>query len=167
MNYQVFYNETGSHQIAFKDDKIFVNGKETNVDLVKIADERFHILHQNKSFNLKVEDIDWASKVFTITVNDTVYHLKLEDELDTLMRQMGMSLGAGDEMGDVKAPMPGLVLSILVSEGQEVQKGESLLILEAMKMENVIKATGKGTVKAIKVKQKDAVEKNQVMIEML
>jgi biotin carboxyl carrier protein len=62
--------------------------------------------------------------------------------------------------------MPGLVISILVEEGQEVQKGDSLLILEAMKMENVIKAAGKGVVKSIKVQQKNAVEKNQILIEM-
>lgn len=166
MNYHVFYNENGSHEIDVKDGKILINGKDSNVDLVKIADERYHILDNQHSYSLKVVNIDWESKIFTIQVNDNIYTLKLEDELDTLLRKMGMSMAGSDTLEDVKAPMPGLVLSVLVEVGQEVQKGDSLLILEAMKMENVIKAAGKGVVKAIKVNQKDAVEKNQVLIEM-
>jgi len=69
-------------------------------------------------------------------------------------------------MDNVKAPMPGLVLDILVEPGQSVQKGDNLLILEAMKMENIIKASGSGVVKNIPVHKKDAVEKNQLLIEM-
>ncbi|HNM32873.1 MAG TPA: biotin/lipoyl-binding protein, partial [Chitinophagales bacterium] len=65
-----------------------------------------------------------------------------------------------------KAPMPGLVLDILVEAGQAVNKGDNLIILEAMKMENIIKASGSGTVKSIHVQKKDAVEKNQLLIEM-
>jgi biotin carboxyl carrier protein len=63
--------------------------------------------------------------------------------------------------------MPGLVLKILAEPGQAVNKGDSLIILEAMKMENVIKATGPGTVKAICVNEKDTVDKNQLLIEMI
>lgn len=166
MNYHVFYNENGSHEIDVKDGKIFINGNESNVDLVKIADEKYHLLDHQRSYSLKVVNIDWENKIFTIQVNDNIYTLKLEDELDTLLRKMGMSAAGNDIVEDVKAPMPGLVISILVEEGQEVQKGDSLLILEAMKMENVIKAAGKGVVKSIKVQQKNAVEKNQILIEM-
>ena len=67
---------------------------------------------------------------------------------------------------DVKAPMPGLVLGVSVEIGQEVQKGDGLLILEAMKMENVIKSVGEGIVKAIHIEQGKAVEKGQLLIEM-
>jgi biotin carboxyl carrier protein len=62
--------------------------------------------------------------------------------------------------------MPGLVLNVFVEVGQEVQKGDNLLVLEAMKMENIIKATGTGKVKNIVVNQKQAVDKNQLLIEM-
>ena len=62
--------------------------------------------------------------------------------------------------------MPGLVLNILVSPGQMVQKGDPLLILEAMKMENVLKAAGEGQVKAVKVQQGMAVDKGQLLLEM-
>jgi biotin carboxyl carrier protein len=61
--------------------------------------------------------------------------------------------------------MPGLVLSVLVSAGQEVKKGDKLLVLEAMKMENIIKAGGDGVVAQIMVNQGQAVDKNQTLIE--
>jgi biotin carboxyl carrier protein len=60
--------------------------------------------------------------------------------------------------------MPGLVLKIFVNEGMEVAKGENLFVLEAMKMENIIKAPADVTVKTIKIKPGDKVEKNQVLI---
>jgi biotin carboxyl carrier protein len=62
--------------------------------------------------------------------------------------------------------MPGLVLNILVEAGQEVSKGDALLILEAMKMENVIKASGDGKVRSVKVKKGDAVDKGLLLVEM-
>ncbi|MCL4155747.1 UNVERIFIED_CONTAM: hypothetical protein GTU68_052685 [Idotea baltica] len=61
--------------------------------------------------------------------------------------------------------MPGLVLNIRVSPGDEVAEGDTLLVLEAMKMENVIKAVGNGTVKEIKVGHGDKVDKGQILIQ--
>lgn len=62
--------------------------------------------------------------------------------------------------------MPGLVLKLIVTEGEEIKKGDSVLILEAMKMENIIKAPVDGRIKSIRVKVKEAVEKNQVLLEL-
>jgi biotin carboxyl carrier protein len=61
--------------------------------------------------------------------------------------------------------MPGLIIDLKVNQGDIVKAGDTLLILEAMKMENIIKSTGEGTVKNVKVKKGDSVEKNQVLIE--
>ena len=69
------------------------------------------------------------------------------------------------KVNDLKAPMPGLIVDIKVKVGDTVKKGDIILILEAMKMENVLKATGEGIIKAIKIAPKQNVEKNQVMIE--
>jgi biotin carboxyl carrier protein len=62
--------------------------------------------------------------------------------------------------------MPGLVLKLFVKEGDEIKEGDSHLILEAMKMENVIKSPGNGKVKLIRVTERSAVEKNQELIEV-
>jgi len=71
----------------------------------------------------------------------------------------------GNKANLLKAPMPGLVLKVLVTEGQVVKKGDGLLILEAMKMENIIKASSDGIVKKIHIEEKNIVDKNQKMIE--
>ena len=77
-----------------------------------------------------------------------------------------MKVGVVQHSGDVKAPMPGLVVEVPVVVGQTVAKGDKVLILEAMKMENVIKAVGDGVVKAVHASQGQPVEKGQLLIEM-
>ena len=101
-----------------------------------------------------------------IEVNGTRYLVKIEDEFDRQIKRMGFTLGDDTRLKDVKAPMPGLVLDILIQPGQVVSKGDHLFILEAMKMENIIKAAGQGVIKSVLTKVGQAVEKGQVMVEM-
>jgi biotin carboxyl carrier protein len=166
MKYKVFYKEDNSHEIELDNHQIKIDGKNTEIDLVKLLDNKFHILQNHKSYNLEVIHADYKLKRFSIKVNDNIYDLNLMTELDALLDKMGMSSGSDEKMDNVKAPMPGLVLDILVEIGQTINKGDNLVVLEAMKMENIIKANGKGIVKSIKVNKKDAVEKNQLLIEM-
>jgi biotin carboxyl carrier protein len=79
---------------------------------------------------------------------------------------MGLDIKLNQKAESVKAPMPGMILKILVTPGQQINKGDGLVILEAMKMENILKATGPATVKAIKVNERSAVEKGAVLIEL-
>jgi biotin carboxyl carrier protein len=78
---------------------------------------------------------------------------------------MGLSNATEQKINQVKAPMPGLVLRVLVEPGQKVTKGEPLLVLEAMKMENMIKAPGDAIVSSVKAQLGQAVEKNQILID--
>ena len=82
-----------------------------------------------------------------------------------LINEMGFEIGATNKVNVIKAPMPGLILDILVKEEDEVQENDNLLILEAMKMENVLAAPRTGKIKAISVEKEDAVNKNQLLIE--
>ncbi|HNM66688.1 MAG TPA: acetyl-CoA carboxylase biotin carboxyl carrier protein subunit [Chitinophagales bacterium] len=166
MKYNVIYNENKAHEIELKDNKIIIDGQNADIDLVHIYKEKYHIIDNNESFNIEVVRADFQNKTFEIKVNDTIYPIQLEDELDMLLEKMGMSAVGSNTMDNVKAPMPGLVLRITVDVGQEVNKGDNLIVLEAMKMENIIKATGTGKVKNILVTEKQAVEKNQLLIEM-
>lgn len=79
---------------------------------------------------------------------------------------MGLSVVASTKLDNIKAPMPGLIIDIMVKEGQSIEKGTPLLILEAMKMENVLKADGEGIVKSIEIIKGQAVDKGQILIEM-
>lgn len=137
-----------------------------NADILDLGKGQFHVLKDNESYNATIESIDYATKTATVKVNGQLYSVNIADEYDQLVEKMGLSVSSSQAADDVKAPMPGLVLDILVETGQTIQKGDSLLILEAMKMENVLKATGNGTVKSVVVEKGNAVDKNQVLIEL-
>lgn len=138
----------------------------SQLDLVERNDGSFHILHQNKSFRAKILQSNFLTKTYQIEINGNKYEVQLQDQYDLLVNKMGLSVANTQKVSDIKAPMPGLVLSIETVVGQQVEKGTPLLILEAMKMENIIKSTGEGIIKSIAVTQGEAIEKGQLLIEM-
>ena len=144
---------------------ISVNAQPFNWDMVEIKDGKFHIIYQHKSFNAEVLEADYQTKSFLIKINNTQYRISVKDRFDILLDQLGMGNANTSKVNDLKAPMPGLIVDIKVKVGDTVKKGDTILILEAMKMENVLKATGEGTIKTIKILPKQNVEKNQIMIE--
>ena len=102
----------------------------------------------------------WA----TFRINGVRKEVRVMDERAQLLERMGMSVRAVVASGDIKAPMPGKVLQVLVSAGDKVEEGQALLVLEAMKMENVIKSTSEGTVSDIPVSPGQAVEKGGLLV---
>ena len=138
----------------------------STLDIVTITDNEFHVLQDGKAYHTALVNTDFSDKKLTILVNGNKYELDIEDGYDQLVKQMGLAIGASQKLSNVKAPMPGLVLDVLVETDQAVSKGDALLILEAMKMENVLKAEGDGVVKSIEVMKGTAVDKGQVIIEM-
>lgn len=78
---------------------------------------------------------------------------------------MGFEIGATKKINEIKAPMPGLILSVDVKIGQEVKEDDSLLVLEAMKMENVLTSPRDGIIKYISITKGETVNKNQLLIE--
>ena len=146
-------------------DTFVVNGKPISLDIIRIQDGYFHILLENCSYRAEIVEMDPARKTFTIKINGRKYPLILKDKFDLLLEKMGMNTTAGAKVNNVRAPMPGLIIDLKVRNGDSVKAGDALLILEAMKMENIIKAPGDATVKSVKVSKGDGVEKNQVLIE--
>jgi biotin carboxyl carrier protein len=142
-----------------------LNGQNINYDSIEISEGKFHIIKDSKSYNVELIEADYESKSFFIRVNNKVVELNVEDRFDILLHQLGMDIVGTTGVSELKAPMPGLVLNIPVSVGQEVKKGDPLAVLEAMKMENVLKSPADLIVKSIQVKQGEAVEKNQILIE--
>ena len=92
--------------------------------------------------------------------------LQIKEPIDQLLASMGLDMAAMKKAEPVKAPMPGMILRVLVEPGQQINKGDGLLVLEAMKMENVLKAGTSATVKAIRVSERTAVEKGAILIEL-
>lgn len=141
-----------------------INGEDFSWNLEKIRENYFHLIYNDQSITAEVVSVDWNEKSFRLKIGDQVHDVEIKDDMDLLLEKMGISNQNAAAMTQVKAPMPGLILDILVEPGHEVKKGDQLLILEAMKMENILKAQGDGTIKSIEVSQGDSVEKNQVLI---
>ncbi len=97
-------------------------------------------------------------------VNGKLYRTHVKDEIQQLLSEMGFNTGPGTGEIRMTAPMPGKVLQILVDEGGDVNAGDPLVILEAMKMENELRAPGNGRIHAIHCRTGSSVEKHQVLV---
>lgn len=146
----------------------FAIDAEQVIDLncIEIEQDMYHIISNDKAYKTKIINSDFQQKTYTICINGNSYKVSLKDELDGLISEMGLSINGKQIDTNITAPMPGLILEINVKSGQEVKKGDALLVLEAMKMENVILAPNDGKIKSIIIKKGDAVDKKQLLIEM-
>ncbi len=134
-------------------------------DLLEVSENTFHALAGHKSYDVRLVTSDFLRKRYVLIVNGTRYEVAIADDLDVLIQEMGFALSEAESITAIEAPMPGLILEINVTAGQEVQENDTLLILEAMKMENSIVSPRDGLVKSISVAPGDTVEKKQVLIE--
>lgn len=143
----------------------FINGNPFEGDIALLGNNRFHVIWKNKSYNIEVISGNAAEKSAHLLINGEHYHTSAKDDLDLLLEGMGMQNASAQKINHVKAPMPGLIQSIAVAEGDSISKGDNLLVLVAMKMENVIKSSGSGVIKSLKIVPGQIVEKNQVLLE--
>ena len=135
-------------------------------DIVKKSATEFNLLKDHRSVNTKLLEADNTAKNTTIEIEGQIYTVTIKDELDQVLENMGFGLAINKQVKEIKAPMPGLVLEIAVTEGQQVNEGDKILILGAMKMENSIVVSVNATIKRIAVAAGDAVEKGQVLVEL-
>lgn len=164
---KVTINNHLQFDIDIVNDVLQVNQQPVTIDTLKLGGRSSHIIHQDQSYNVEVVDFDAAEKLAKIKVNGTEYDVQVTTELDQLLKRLGMDNLNSNKVAQIKAPMPGLVLNLLVQEDDEVKKGDSLVILEAMKMENIIKAPADAVVKKIEVAKGDKIEKNTVLIQFV
>lgn len=136
-----------------------------DMDSTLVSLNNYHVLKHNKSFAAQVVEGSFEQKQYVVKVNNNTYKVNIQNHLDQLIKQLGFSIGTNKQVNAIKAPMPGLILEISVSVGQEVSENDNLLILEAMKMENNLSSPRAGIIKSISVKKGDTVEKGQLLIE--
>ena len=154
-------------EVSKEKDGWLIGGKLFDGDIVPVAENHFHAIWNNISYNIEVVDFNAADKTYHLLINGAHIYTKAKDELDLLLEGMGLQNTVSTKINNVKAPMPGLIQSVAVSEGDTINKGDTLLVLVAMKMENTIKSSGEGIVKTLKVAAGETVEKNQVLLEFL
>ena len=136
------------------------------MDWVKTGPRTYHLLHEGQAYHVELLQLQLDERLVELRLNGRRFELRLGDRYDQLIDRLGLTQADTRRLTDVPAPMPGLILDVLVQPGDTVTTGTPLLIMEAMKMENVLKADGDGVVKSIHVKKGEAVDKRQLLIEM-
>lgn len=136
--------------------------------------KKFNFTIKGNKYSTWIKEID--GDIAKIEVNGTQYKVEIEQQVKktktpTLVRKPVVrkpgegAVPAGPSVGAVKAPLPGNIFKVLVKEGDEVKAGDNLLIMEAMKMENDIKAEKSGVIASVKVSEGDAVLQGAILVE--
>jgi biotin carboxyl carrier protein len=144
---------------------LFSEIKDEDIRMLHRDGDMLRLLYHDIAYDAKIKEFDYESKSVLVNVNGYDFRTKMVEPLDHLVKDLGFLSVGKHSVKEVKSPMPGLVVQIFVSPGQEVAEGEKLLTLEAMKMENIIKAAGSGIIKSVLIEKGNSVEKNQIMIE--
>ena len=144
---------------------IKLNGKDIDVKILREHPHILRVMKENQNYEVLILKFNAKEKSMLLKVNGNKYDVQLKDKYDDLLEKLGMDTKSHLKVNNIKAPMPGLVLNVLVGEGHQVKKGDALVVLEAMKMENILKSPADGQVKKVSVQKGTAVEKNQVLIE--
>jgi len=152
--------------IEFESNGPSIDGKHFDADIIEFKKGRFHVIRSYATFTAEVVSMNFLEKSFVIKVNKNTYTVSVKDKYDNLLHEMGIDISASKKVNDIKAPMPGMVLNVLVERGQVIQKGDALIVLEAMKMENILKSPSDGVIKKIHIIKGDKVEKNQVLLNL-
>jgi biotin carboxyl carrier protein len=158
-----------------------IDNKEFEIEVVderhiRIGDRLLQVDFESVSgqpvFSLILDGRSYESFVYQgeedwdVLLRGRQYQVKVEDERE---KRLKAAAGAGTVEGGefhLKAPMPGLVVSVLIEEGQEVKKGQVMLILESMKMQNELKAPRDGVMGRIRVKAGESVEQRQTLLSV-
>src|SRR3569833_649520 len=162
--YKLAINEQFNYQTERKAEQLSINGEAVAADISQLNATLYHVINNLQSYNVEIDSFNPSDKTAEIKVNNNTYSIVAKDQFDILLDKLGLSNLNSARISEIKAPMPGLVLKIFVTEDMEIRKGDNLFVLEAMKMENIIKAPSDVTVKTIKIKPGDKVEKNQVLM---
>lgn len=151
---------TNDNNITFS----FTSDMLNKMDIERLPDGSFHLILDGQNYHCEINPDSTSHKKMIVSINNRIVSVEVRDELDLQIRSMGMKINDKKVSNNIIAPMPGLILDIKMKEGQEVIPGTEILILEAMKMENVLKSQGSGTIKEILVKSGETVEKGQLLV---
>ncbi|QXD16687.1 biotin/lipoyl-binding protein [Rhodocaloribacter litoris] len=163
---QVFRAQVGDRafEIEFREGRVYLDGRAVEVSFEPVGAGAFSLLIDGRS--LPVFIAAGEAGTLQVEIGHRLRQVRVLDEKALLLERFGLEAGSRAAEREVRAPMPGLVLKVLVEEGQTVKAGDGLMILEAMKMENELRATGEAVVRRIHVAPGEAVGKNALLIEL-
>lgn len=150
------------YEIEFDDGKLYVNGEPLEVDLRQSgAPELYSMLFNGRSYELLIEAERFR---YGVTIRGDRYDVLVEDERQRRLTPKREVPELPEDELPVTAPIPGLVVKVLVEAGDEVKEGQPLIVLEAMKMENEIRAARDGMVKEVRTAPGQRIEQNGLLV---
>jgi len=143
------------------DGNILLNGEPRDVDFLPLGASLYSVITDGKSLEVVIDD---EQGNYQVMMGGRLYEGQVLDERALMMAQRRGGLGGGS--GEVNSPMPGLIVAVPVEEGQTVSQGQTVVILESMKMQNELKAPIDGVVGSVNVETGQTVDKNALLIEI-
>jgi len=148
-----------------KRDYYLVNDKKQQFDVQKTSNTSLHLIYDNKPYQVDISHIDYEEKSAEIIVNGSKHKVQIQIDNQGFLKVTGPMSRQIKCVRQLKAPMPGLIVDLKVIEGQSVEKDEALVVLKAMKMENILKSPVDGIVSKILVAENQKIEKDAVLIQ--
>lgn len=147
--------------VILSKDQLSIHGKPTRVSLTELRPNVYSLLLNDHSHLIHVENGSAPS----LTINGQTIQSRVVSERSELILRYGQQSGIQETATELRAPMPGLIMSVKVHEGDQVVEGQGLVVLEAMKMENELQSPCTGLIKHIHVLENDAVGMDTLLIE--
>ncbi len=164
MKYVTTVNDK-TYTIEINDDRrVIVDGVEYAVDFGSVSGQPVYtLLVDGRSYEAYVSETEDPNE-WQVLIRGALYAVQVEDEREKRLRAAAGAVAVAAGEFNLKAPMPGLVVAIPASDGQAVKKGDILVILESMKMQNELKSPRDGTVTRVRARAGEGVEQNQVLV---
>ncbi len=161
MRYVTIINERRFEIEVDNEGRVLIDGDERDVDFLNLGGSLFSLITKNKSFEAVIDDDEGK---IAVMMRGRLFEAQVLDERAMLLMQRRGGLTVAS--GEVSAPMPGLIVEVTASLGDAVAKGQTVVILESMKMQNELKSPIDGFVRAIHAEAGQAVDKNDLLVEI-
>lgn len=158
-----------NYEIEFDTDSKFkgtINGDVFDFKIDSNIENNYSVLYRSSIFDIDLVSFDTDKKLVNILVNGNSFEIEIEDKFDFIIKKLGLRESNSTVEGFVESIMPGLIIDIHVVEGESVVKGQKLVTLEAMKMENIIKSPRHSIIRKVSIKKGHTVEKGDVLFEL-
>jgi biotin carboxyl carrier protein len=141
--------------------------KDEDITIVeRNGDKELVVIASGVKYKVKIVSVDFQAATYVLRINGKNFNCQARSHLHHLIGELGFNKASKNKQKDIHSPMPGLVLDILVKEGDQVIEGQNVMTLEAMKMENILKAPADGIISSIHTRVKSKVEKNELLISI-
>ncbi len=163
MEFEITIKDT-AHLVKVDNDQVIVNNTAGAYDFQKNGDHSAYIRLGNRTFY--AYDIQVMESTVSFAIDGVHYEYPYKDEQALLLAKMGFKSRSNSSQSGIKSPMPGKILAVRKQIGDTVVSGETVIVLEAMKMENELKSHVNGVISAVHVEAGRSVEKNTLLLEI-